>query len=101
MQFCLVTCTFFGYSHKHKGYKCLDPSGRIYISRHVAFDENMFPFASTIVPEYSTISNHVNTSLWLPPLTSIHPTIHSNALYTKYDHISPCSLKELDLSTTQ
>jgi hypothetical protein len=31
----------------HKGVKCLDVStGRIYISRDVVFDENVFPFAS-------------------------------------------------------
>lgn len=31
----------------HKGFKCLDiSSGRIYISRDVIFDENVFPFAS-------------------------------------------------------
>ena len=31
----------------HKGFKCLDIStGRVYISRDVIFDENVFPFAS-------------------------------------------------------
>jgi hypothetical protein len=31
----------------HKGFKCLDPKeGRIYISRDVVFDENIFPFAA-------------------------------------------------------
>lgn len=31
----------------HKGFKCLDASeGRIYISRDVVFDENVFPFAT-------------------------------------------------------
>uniref|UniRef100_J3M9V3 Uncharacterized protein n=1 Tax=Oryza brachyantha TaxID=4533 RepID=J3M9V3_ORYBR len=34
-------------SHLHKGFKCLDIStGRIYISRDVIFDENVFPFAN-------------------------------------------------------
>jgi hypothetical protein len=32
----------------HKGFKCLDhASGRIYISRHVVFEETIFPFEST------------------------------------------------------
>jgi hypothetical protein len=29
----------------HKGYKCLEPkTGRVYISRDVVFDEQIFPF---------------------------------------------------------
>ena len=33
-------CAFIGYSAQHKGVKCLDiPTGRVYISRDVVFDE--------------------------------------------------------------
>jgi gag-polypeptide of LTR copia-type len=38
-------CVFIGYSIIHKGYKCLDlTTNRVYISRHVVFDETIFPF---------------------------------------------------------
>jgi hypothetical protein len=46
LQFRPIRCTFLGYSILHKGYKCLDVStGRIYISRDVIFDEQVFPFS--------------------------------------------------------
>jgi len=46
LQFRSKQCVFLGYSVLHKGFKCLDvSSGRVYISRDVTFDENVFPFA--------------------------------------------------------
>jgi histone deacetylase 1/2 len=40
-------CGFLGYSPRHKGVKCLDTkTSRVYISRDVIFDENLFPFAA-------------------------------------------------------
>lgn len=47
LQFRSKQCVFLGYSNLHKGFKCLDVSeGRVYISRDVIFDENVYPFAS-------------------------------------------------------
>ena len=42
-----------GYNLNHKGYKCLDSNGKLYISRDVIFDETTFPFAQTDQSSYS------------------------------------------------
>ena len=35
-----LQCVFLGYNEKYKGYRCLHPpTGRVYINRHVLFDE--------------------------------------------------------------
>ncbi|KAM1873468.1 hypothetical protein ACFX13_007300 [Malus domestica] len=45
LQFRSTKCVFLGYSLNHQGYRCLDIStNRIFLSRHVVFDEGNFPF---------------------------------------------------------
>lgn len=39
-------CVFRGVSGQHKGYRCLSSTGRLYVSRHIIFNEADFPFKS-------------------------------------------------------
>ncbi|PKU74822.1 Retrovirus-related Pol polyprotein from transposon TNT 1-94 [Dendrobium catenatum] len=56
-------CVFIGYATTQKGYRCLDPkSGRVYVSRHVVFNEASFPYQST-TPQQTTISVAAPTSI--------------------------------------
>jgi histone deacetylase 1/2 len=47
LDFVSKNCIFIGYSIGHQGYKCLDIStNRIFVSRHVVFDENLYPYTA-------------------------------------------------------
>ncbi|CAL9239925.1 unnamed protein product [Arabidopsis halleri] len=47
-----LLCVFLGYNEKYKGYRCLyPPTGKVYICRHVLFDESRFPFQT----EYASL----------------------------------------------
>ncbi|PKU85306.1 Retrovirus-related Pol polyprotein from transposon TNT 1-94 [Dendrobium catenatum] len=57
---------FMGYSDRHKGYICLDrESHKYFISRHVRFIENSFPFANNS-PSLQISSTALPYSLLLP-----------------------------------
>ncbi|CAH9129275.1 unnamed protein product [Cuscuta epithymum] len=59
-----VHCVFIGYASGYKGYRCLEPkSGRVYISGHVRFIEDNFPF-----PTLSSIPlESVGSDVSVPP----------------------------------
>lgn len=71
-------CIMLDYSLNHKGYRCLDVStGKIYLSRHVIFDENSFPFAnssSSSPPSPNTSSNPADVLFSFPLSVSICST---------------------------
>ena len=53
-------CVFLGYAPSHKGNLCLDTkTDRFYISRHVIFHENTFPFQSSLVSSDTSSSSDV------------------------------------------
>ena len=44
LQFRYCKCFFLWYSSVHKGYSCLHPSGRVFMSWNVIFNELEFPY---------------------------------------------------------
>ena len=48
-------CVFLGYSTLHKGFRCLDrKTHRVYVSRHVQFYENTFPYHGDSIQNLQT-----------------------------------------------
>ena len=76
-------CVFIGYSLNHQGYKCLDLSTRrVYLSRHVLFDEDFFPFKGLTSSSESVDAlgnNHLSQLLFTfpSPSTSSMPVLSS------------------------
>jgi histone deacetylase 1/2 len=52
-------CIFLGYSTTHKGYKCLPPTGRIFASKDVMFNEFRFPYESLFSAQNSALSDPI------------------------------------------
>jgi hypothetical protein len=65
---------FLGYSAHQKGYRCLDmSSNQIIISKHVIFDETVFPFTERDDPSTPAILEFLDASdTVLAPIGSPH-----------------------------
>nr|KYP34572.1 Retrovirus-related Pol polyprotein from transposon TNT 1-94 [Cajanus cajan] len=99
LQFRSQECVFLGYSTSHKGYKCLAPSGRIFISKDVIFCENHFPYPSMFPPSTPSSSS---SPIFVPlvitnpqaPVTSTSPSppsppISTDSSSSRPSHTSP------------
>ncbi|KAI0523320.1 hypothetical protein KFK09_005715 [Dendrobium nobile] len=80
-------CIFIEYSPFHKGYKCLDiSSNRTYISRHVTFNETIFPYQylkPVHNPNLLPSLHRTPPSLLIPPSLIAPPTSMPTSSTTK------------------
>lgn len=85
-----IHCVFLGYCPATKGYRCLDPiSSKVYISRHVKFVENSFPYSSIVSTSSSVSAQSLSFPISLTDFSDLHVSvpISMNA---------PCSVSEPD-----
>jgi len=84
LQFHTTQCVFLGYNKSHKGYKCLNSHGRIFISRHVVFNENHFPFHDGFLDTRNSLKTLTRTiSIVLPSCPGGTTTSHTVELTHK------------------
>ncbi|GKA32283.1 putative RNA-directed DNA polymerase [Tanacetum coccineum] len=108
MDFRSTPCVFLGYSPSHHGYRCLDISTeRLYIARHVRFNEAQFPFdipKTTSPPPSKTSPYYSSESPYVIPTTD-HPSPSSPrspiSSPSSVSHLSPTSQTSLESSNGQ
>ncbi|KAI5397120.1 hypothetical protein KIW84_063083 [Lathyrus oleraceus] len=70
LEFKSYKCVYFGVSPTHKGFKCLNSEGRVFISKDVVFHEVEFPFkhgfTTTGIPDPSSLGHKKSMELYLP-----------------------------------
>lgn len=92
LQFRSTKCIFLGYSAHHKGYKCLHPSGRVYIADSVDFNECEFPY-HTLFPSKTDRSSSAS------PISS--PFIFTRPTYSIPTNAAPTTTESsLSLSSS-
>ena len=75
-----LLCVFTGYNEKYKGYRCYHPpTGKIFINRHVLFDETKFPFSDIYCGKLSSFDSPL-LSAWQG---SFQPTTVATASNTQ------------------
>jgi hypothetical protein len=79
LQFRSKPCIFLGYCHA--GYKCLDPiTNKVYLSRHVFFDELNFPAKDEVPPQLPSQFDASSDLPFILPVSTSSSDIH---------HVSP------------
>ncbi|MCH80541.1 retrovirus-related Pol polyprotein from transposon TNT 1-94, partial [Trifolium medium] len=73
MNFHSKECIFLGYSPVYKGYKCLDSTGKIFISKDVMFNKARFPY-NELFPSDQPSHQPLSVNSTSPTLSSFPPT---------------------------
>ncbi|GJR38108.1 ribonuclease H-like domain-containing protein [Tanacetum coccineum] len=72
-------CIFLRYPSNHRGYRCLDlATNKVIISRHVTFDETVFPYGSVTpnsAPSYTFLDDDEPTIRPSSSTNTVEPTI--------------------------
>ena len=90
LSFKTSKCLFVGYSPFNEGYKCLHPSGRLYIVRSVSFNESCFPYQSLFAASSSTNASKFAKTYNAP--TFVLPHVSSTTASLTSSKFSPPSL---------
>ncbi len=53
---------FIDYSPLHKGYKCLDLSGKVFVTRHVSINETKFPYKELFLKQSTLNVSNIDIS---------------------------------------
>jgi hypothetical protein len=82
-------CVFIGYPLHTKGYYCLDPvTHRIYTSRHVLFNETIFPGLTHPTVNSSQFRESPSVDSWLNTLLLQHTCSHKSMVISPPSHES-------------
>ncbi|GKE07650.1 ribonuclease H-like domain-containing protein, partial [Tanacetum coccineum] len=76
---------YLGQASNHRGYRCLDlKTNKIIISRHVTFDETVFPYGSTqpaLPPTYTFLDDIPDI---IPPAIPTNPAYLADGMLSRY-----------------
>ncbi|KAG8083628.1 hypothetical protein GUJ93_ZPchr0016g2550 [Zizania palustris] len=77
-----LACIFLGYSTDSKECRCYDPvSARVLVSRHVQFDENIFPYR-TLVSSSTPSPSNISVPIIQDPIPILIPKLPAKTATT-------------------
>ena len=73
---------FWGIPHLNKGYKCLSPIGKLFISKDVVFNEVKFPYSDLFLSSSKSDLPPINPISFIPSIPIVPQSISSLSLYS-------------------